>query len=160
MGVAINIFIGVISGVITAVLLALANKIFWKSFVPWFQEVRYQGADVSGTWIHDFESSVPEEKLQTKFSLSLQQSAHTLQGSLHFEFKNDIRNFAIDFEVSGEYWEGYFMLTCKSKDRKKFSRASMLMKLVQGGSGMQGHFTFRNVIQDAAETVPLLLLRN
>jgi len=160
MEVTINIFLGVISGVITTVLLALAHKLFWKSFVPWFQEVRYQGADVSGTWTHDFESDGTQELLRTKFSLSLQQSAHNLSGSLHFEFKNNIKNFSVDFDVYGEYWEGYFMLTCKSKDRKIFSRASMLMKLVQGGSSMQGHFTFRNVTQDVPDTIPLLLLRN
>lgn len=154
-----TIILGVITGIITAVILFLLNKLITLWLIPLYQEWRYQGADVAGTWFADLNDQT-DATVRTKYSLNLIQKAHTLSGTLHFEFKSEQKNFATDFYVTGEYWEGYFTMTFKSADHKRFSRASMVMKLVDGGGAMAGHFSFRNVAEDSVNTIPLALLRS
>lgn len=154
-----TIVLGVLSGILTTFLLFILSKFVTHWLIPRYQEWRYQGADVNGTWIADYTEDTPE-KVRTKYSLNLQQHAHKLKGTLHFEFESDKKSFTTVFDVTGEYWEGYFTITFKSIDRKRFSRASMVMKLIEGGSAMAGHFSFRNVVEDSVNTVPLALVRS
>lgn len=154
-----TVILGVVSGIATTFTLFLASKFVTLWLIPQYQEWRYQGADISGTWIADIkeETGIP---MRAKYSLNLIQHAHTLKGTLHFEFESEQNTFSTDFEASGEYWEGYFSIMFKSIDRKRFSRASMIMKLTNGGTSMQGHFSFRNVNVDNVSTVPLMLIRS
>ncbi|APE00821.1 hypothetical protein BM526_02475 [Alteromonas mediterranea] len=154
-----TIILGVVTGIITTVILFLLNKLITLWLLPLYQEWRYQGADVAGTWIADLNDQ-KDTTVKTKYSLNIIQKAHTLSGTLHFEFKSEQKNFATDFYVIGEYWEGYFTMTFKSVDRRRFSRASMVMKLVDGGGAMVGHFSFRNVVEDSVNTVALALVRS
>ncbi|MCK2150160.1 hypothetical protein MYE70_13945 [Marinobacter alexandrii] len=154
-----TIFLSVVAGVLTAFILFVLSKFVTLWLVPQYQIWRYQGADVNGIWVADLSEDNPE-KVRTKYSLNLKQRAHDLKGTLHFEFESDAKSFTSDFEASGEYWEGYFTITFKSVDRKRFSRASMVMKLVEGGGAMVGHFSFRNVVSDTVNTVPLALIRS
>ncbi|MGF1705545.1 hypothetical protein [Enterovibrio baiacu] len=158
MGIYQTIILGVVSGILTTCTLFVFSKFITLWLIPRYQEWRYQGADVNGTWVADLIQSEPA--IRTKHSLSIRQHAHKLSGSLHFEFESESKSFTTDFEVSGEYWEGYFILVFKSVDRKLFSRASSVMKLIDGGNGMAGHFSFRNVDLDSVSTVPLILTRS
>lgn len=159
MNIVETIIIGVITGILTTVIIFLASKLITLWLIPRYQEWRYQGADVAGTWIADF-GDQNDTSVRTKYSLNLVQRAHKLSGALHFEFENSQKNFTSDFHVEGEYWEGYFTITFKSIDRKLFSRATMVMKLIDGGGAMSGHFSFRDVVNDSVSTVPLVLTRS
>ena len=71
-----SIFIGVLSGVITACLLFVIGKIWIKILIPWYQRIKYQGVDISGRWI--YETTLDESK--ASFDLTLEQNAHELRG--------------------------------------------------------------------------------
>ena len=159
MNIAETIILGIVTGILTSFLIFLGSKLTTLWLIPRYQEWRYQGADIAGTWVADLGDET-DSSLRTKYSLKLIQRAHNLSGTLHFEFENSQKNFTSDFYVNGEYWEGYFTITFKSVDRKLFSRATMVMKLIDGGGGMRGHFSFRDVVNDSVSTVPLVLIRS
>jgi len=152
---AFEIFVGVLSGVLTSVLLFFVYEFWIKVIFPWYQTTRYQGADISGSWFADqtFEDS------KNSFSLVLKQSAHVITGSLQFTYTSPQRRFNIDYSVSGEYWEGYLNLSCRSKDRRAYSHASMFLKLINNGTGLLGQFSFRDATKDQVTTVPIGLDR-
>jgi hypothetical protein len=153
-----SIILGVISGVVTAVLIYIAKEFWLKVLLPIYQNYRYQGADISGSWFTEYKTQEPD--INTTFSVSLKQNAHKITGSMHFTYKAENRKFNIDYDLSGEYWEGYINLTCRSKDRKIFSHGSMFLKLINNGSGLLGQFNFRHATDDKVVNMHLGLDRN
>lgn len=154
-----SIILGVISGVLTATFIFLVKEFWSKILLPWYQGFRYQGADISGSWFAEYKDDSGEHSKST-YSVVLKQSAHKVVGSMQFTFVSDNRKFNIDFTLSGEYWEGYLNLTCRSKDRKVYSHGCMFLKLINNGSGLLGQFNFRDASEDKVATFPLGIDRN
>lgn len=151
-----SIILGVLSGVLTSALIFMVSQLWINTFVPWYQSLRYQGADISGSWFAEFS----DEKSKSSFSAVLIQQAHNITGTLHFTFTSAERKFSVDYNLTGEYWEGYLNLMCRSKDRKVFSHATTFLKLINNGSGLLGQFCFRNAYEDKVTNVPLGLDRS
>ncbi|MFD1217561.1 hypothetical protein [Microbulbifer celer] len=153
-----TILIGVLSGVLTACLIFLVKEFWVKIIIPWYQGFRYQGADISGSWYAEYRDE-DSESVST-FSVVLSQNAHKITGSMQFNFVSSERKLNIDYNLVGEYWEGYLNLSCRSKDRRLYSHAAMFLKLINGGSGLLGQFSFRNAYADQVNSIPLGLDRN
>src|SRR5277367_4995393 len=47
----IEIFIGVLSGIVTTLLIFTVSWIFNNGIAPWYQRLIYKGVDISGDWI-------------------------------------------------------------------------------------------------------------
>jgi hypothetical protein len=166
----IEIVTGVVAGIFTAILIFGANEFWKKSISPWYTSLRYQGADISGSWhakvndiktIEKNESENGQEILGVStFTVLLTQKAHYVTGTMQFSYDSEAKKFNINYELSGEYWEGYLCLYCKSKNKRAFSQASMFMKLINNGTGLLGSFSFRNAITDQVHTVWLGIDRN
>lgn len=170
MVIPVEIVVGVITGIFTAAIIFGAKAIWVKIIAPWYVSLKYKGADISGSWYSKIDESklpanspedAPRDNLGiSTFSLVLKQHAHTIKGSMQFSFDGELKKFNIDYDVSGEYWEGYLALYCKSKDRKTFSQAMMFLKLNGNGTGLLGSFSFRNAITDQVHHFWIGLDRN
>lgn len=152
-----SIFLGIIAGVITASVIFLMKEIWCKSLLPLYQNIRYQGADITDSW--SYESTNEENSSNVTFSLALKQNAHKVTGSMHFSKKNKIGQLNHDYELVGEYWEGYLTLNARSKNRKIFSNGAMFFKLSGNGKVLDGYFSFRNSMEDNVSSRPLVLSR-
>lgn len=168
MDIPIEIVTGVFAGMVTSVLIFGAKSLWQKNIEPWYASLRYKGADVSGGWyakINDTKENMPNDASEenigvSAFSLVLRQNAHEVSGSLQFDFDGAMKKFNIDYEVSGEYWEGYLCLYCKSKDKRVFSQASIFVKLISNGTGLLGVLSFRDAVNDKVNFIWLGLDRN
>ncbi|WNZ57018.1 hypothetical protein QT397_06640 [Microbulbifer sp. MKSA007] len=182
MEVPIEIVTGVVAGILSALLIFAAKELWSNSIAPWYSSLKYQGADISGSWYAKINETSKNDKESdnasadesdsegsdnesfnagvSTFSMILEQQAHSVTGSLQFTFDGEVKKFNIDYDLSGEYWEGYLSLYCKSKDKKSFSQASMFMKLVGNGKGLFGTFSFRNAVSDQVHSVWIGLDRN
>ncbi|WP_144777394.1 hypothetical protein [Marinobacter maritimus] len=168
----VEIATGVVAGIFTAMLIFSAKGLWLRVIAPWYAALRYQGADIAGSWYAKVKELPTDFNPDTQdadevegigsstFSLILRQSAHRISGSLQFSFEGTDRRFNLDYDVEGEYWEGYIALYCKSKDKKMFSQAYFFMKLISNGLGLYGSFSFRNAATDQVQTVSLRLDRN
>ncbi|WP_331352664.1 hypothetical protein [Cellvibrio sp. UBA7671] len=167
----IEIITGVVAGIFTAILIFGATELWKKTISPWYTALRYQGADISGSWhakineIKAIEQNGAETAQNqvigvSTFSVLLKQKAHYVTGTMQFSYDGESKEFNIDYEISGEYWEGYLCLYCKSRNKRAFSQASMFMKLINNGTGLLGSFAFRNAITDQVQTVWLGIDRN
>jgi hypothetical protein len=152
-----TVILGVFSGVLAATVIFILKELWVKTLFPLYRKVKYQGADVSGSWGKEFQY---ENGVEATFSLNIVQGAHNLDGSMLFVYKSPERCFQVDYITSGEYWEGYVNISCRSKDRKKFSQGNLFLKLIENGKSLEGQFSYRNSIEDKVTTTPIRLDRN
>lgn len=154
--------IGIVTGICTTVVLYLIKVIWSAKVVPFLVATRYQGVKIDGQWVGSGKNDDPEQGdiFETEFSLFLSQSAHQLSGSFLFKFKNEQKNFNLDFNVGGYMWGGYVTLNFTPKDKRITSYATALLKLHDGGQTLVGTWLFRDVINEFVNQVPLILIRN
>ncbi len=147
--------VGIVTGILTMVILYLIKVLWDAKLRPFLSEVRYQGVKVDGRW----NGQSKDETHQADSNLFLTQSAHSLAGTFNFKFKNKEKDFEIDFVVNGYMWEGYLTLNFKPRDRRVTSYATTLLKLHSGGNVLLGEMVFRNVEEEKVSNVPLFLVR-
>lgn len=154
--------IGIVTGILTAALLYLVKVIWDTKIVPFLISSRYQGVKIDGQWSGYSENNDPEKGdiFKSEFSLFLSQNAHELSGSFLFKFKNNEKEFNLDFDVRGYMWEGYITLNFTPKDKRVTSYATALLKLHDGGHTLIGTWLFRDVIKEFVNQVPMILVRN
>ncbi|WP_156115081.1 hypothetical protein [Pseudomonas sp. ML96] len=153
----LNMMIGVFTGVITTVLLYLTKLIIDKILLPWYQNLTYRGIDVSGVWEGEFSSS---DTANFTAKLTLDQSAHNLSGSyIVIKYINGEEQKITSMSVSGEVWEGFVSLKCRTISNKNLSFGSMLLKI--NDSELNGHKVFRNLAGNGSGIVnrPIILKR-
>lgn len=142
----LNIILGIATGIITTVLIYLANQIFRKLVLPWYEKIKYKGVDLAGQWTGEM---VDSSEISMPFNLNIKQNANRLQGiaSIDKSKAHDTYNMT-SYNVKGSVWEGYVTLNYQSTDRTRLSFATSLLQVRMGGRKMEGIFVFRDVRQD------------
>ena len=127
-----TIFVGVFSGVLTAVVLYLIGKLFKHSFLPWYQQKNYQGVNVSGKWHWCIEG-------QQKIQLELRQFARNLSGTYTVFFSAEQPGGSIHtYKVTGEITDRFVQLSLKNNDETKLGAMVYLLEVVGDGSELKG----------------------
>ena len=157
--VSITIVLGIVSGIITTVLLFLAGNSFTKIIIPWYQKIVYHGVDLNGEWKSEIQKDDGKDDGSETFRLNLMQNANTISGELtYLRFKKE-ETREVFYSMSGSVWEGYLTLNMKSKDRRVIAYSTSLLKIERGGHELKGYHCFRNFRTDQVESVDLLYKR-
>lgn len=153
--------VGIVTGILTTVLIFLARNFWTTKIVPFLEKTRYQGVMLAGQWYGTSENTDEEqgEIFWNEATLFLDQNAHDLSGLFIFKFKNSEKDFVLDFNVRGYIWEGYVTLNFTPKDRRVTSYATALLKLHSGGCMLVGGWLFRNVNEEYVAHTALSLGR-
>lgn len=159
--------LGIVTGIITTAFLYAAKVLWTAKVTPFLKRIRYQGVQIDGFWSGTSEVTAEQvaagqlgPPYYSEQSLFLEQNAHELKGSFHFKFKNDFKDFALEFNVTGYMWEGYVTLNFTPKDRRVTSYATSLLKLHDGGVSLIGIWLFRDVEKEFVSQTPLFLARS
>lgn len=148
--------VGIVTGILTTVVLYL-TKVIWDHAVhPFLRQVRYSGIDVSGRW---FGTQTDESGTSSEFDLILEQKAHDVSGTFQLQFVSEENSFDLSFKVSGQIWEGYITLNFKPADRRVTSYATALLKVAGGGISLEGQMAFRNVNTERVDSQNVFLVR-
>jgi hypothetical protein len=141
-----EIFLGVISGVLTALLLFFAVWAFNSGISPWYQKFIYKGVDIAGAWSCKKEVAAG---ITFTWHMNLKQSAHRVTGEMVIiKRATDGREDVAQLSLKGELWEGFLNATLRSKDRTRLSFGSMLCKVTGGGRSITGKYIYRNLAND------------
>jgi hypothetical protein len=148
-----TIVLGVVSGVITTAALYLVGLIFKNFVIPWYQAVTYKGVDINGTWESEYKD--PERK--ARFEMTLCQRAHEISGDATILQGTDLTNptTITNLRIDGSIWEGYITLNMQSKDRTRLSYSTSLLRVLNGGSTLQGNYVFRSIIADEIQNIEM-----
>ena len=154
--------IGIVTGITTAAILFILKGVWTHQVVPFLSSTRYQGVKIDGHWTGSESNEDPKKGpvFKNESSLFLQQNAQDLKGEYTFKFKNNEKEFTLDFDVKGYIWEGYITLNFTPRDRRITSYATSLLKLHSGGLSLVGQWLFRDVEQEVVSSTPLYLFRH
>lgn len=147
MGISENIFLGVVSGVLTSFLMYWLGQTFIKIILPWYQRAIYKGVDISGEWSGKIQRC---NNIYWSATINLIQNAHSLTGTYtSIKYIDGVENRVSHMKVSGEVWEGFVSLKCRTVSNKHLSFGSMLLKV--HNSELEGHQIFRNLAKSGTE---------
>lgn len=152
-----NIVLGVVAGVLTSLLLAVAGVLVKQVVVPWYRELVYRGVDLEGTWA----SKASAHGASYDYPLVLTQSGHELAGTATItKAMTGGTGYRDAFRLSGYTWEGYVSLTLRSEDRRRLSFATALLRVEQRGGVLIGYWAYRGSHIDAVEAEQITLSRS
>ena len=150
-----QIFIGVVGGVLTSALLYGLGLITLKIVLPWYRRVTYGGIQIAGTWEYLYNGS---DSFGTMV-LQLRQNAHELSGDSAATIRSEHGEQNFIYSATGTLWEGYASLTLKSKDPRVIAFATLLLKVTNNGSRLEGIYAFREPSTDTAVAREFYLFR-
>ena len=132
----LSIFIGVLSGILTSIIIWLIVRTFRKIIIPWYQENIYRGIDISGEWKSHQEYA---GKVKVDQIIQIKQKGHRIKGTL--VSRNHMPSQGEDvssFIISGEIFDNYVDIEYKVENKKLIGRGSHLLRVVDGGKNMKG----------------------
>ena len=137
---AFSIAIGVLTGVLSAIMIAFANNIYRSIILPWFQSKVYRGVLLAGTW----KGFMQINSVQWEMTLVINQKGNRVDGKLKAKSDNpDAKKKETDMTFNGNIYDGYLMITCISDDPHDISFGSMILKIKN--QKMSGQQIFRDL---------------
>lgn len=138
----VSVFLGIISGILTALLLGLLSIIFRKIILPWFESFVYRGVNVSGNWVH-----TKKEQSQTfEIQLELEQKAQRIHGSFQAKTnwleKEKNEEYVNYYEIKGDVKDNYILLTYSAKRKDRTGVGAFLLRVSHGGTELIGTIIF------------------
>src|SRR5262245_49878528 len=73
-----SLAIGIVSGIVATLLVFAFRGLWEKIFVPWYEELRYQDAEIKGVWLSEI--TFPEGE-KNKHRMQLNRVGHTVLGT-------------------------------------------------------------------------------
>jgi len=150
--------LGIVTGILTTVVLFLAKVLWDAKLHPFLQELRYGGVKVDGKW--QGSGADPDNGSATDFIIFLTQSALQLSGTSSLKHHSPTNQYEIHFNVTGRIWEGYVILNFTPIDRRVTSYATAMFKIGGGGATLVGQIAYRDVFQEQVTAEPVVLSRN
>ena len=138
-----NIWIGIISGIISAVICVALYNLYKKVLIPFFERMVYKDIDISGKW--KTKMILNDEKYEE--TAKIIQKAHRIKGIINFKIvdgKEEIYKFKGEFKnliSTAEYWKPY------KSDR---DRGTFTLEAKNNGLILEG---FGSIYQDSKDKV-------
>ncbi len=150
-----DLLLGVVSGVVTALLLWVAGRWWSASLIPWFEARIYKGLQVDGEWelLEQIEES-GEPKFEDREMLSIAQKAQRLTGTMTLTDRtgSSIRARGL----AGEIRDRMVCVTMSADGRNEVSYHSLLAEVETDGRSMRGiavYYDLRTKRIESAEVV-------
>lgn len=130
------ILTGVVSGILTSIIVWLCIQFFQKVVIPWYQNSVYRGIDIAGNWISKFTFRGGVEVDQT---IELKQKGHKLSGAFTSRHKVPSKgDETVTLTLRGEIFDNYVDIEYQNNDKRFIGRGSMLLKVKDGGAKLVG----------------------
>lgn len=141
-----NIFVGVIAGIITYIVIEIAIKIFRNMVIPWYQTRIYKGHNIQGEWYGhsatvdgtgEYNSSPESES-----TISVRQQGNKIRGELLLTMQPNGEKCRKLFQLEGSFVDTILVLNLNAKDTNNMGIGSLIMKLTENGEKLKGKQTF------------------
>jgi hypothetical protein len=140
-----SIILGIVSGLITSVLVYLIVLVFNKIVQPWFQDIIYSGVRIDGQW-YTQKTFRNGDTIQDEL-LELNQHAHKISGTrtLTKRYKANDSIEIKTFKIEGKIRDRYVLLSFDNIDKRKFGIESSLYEITSGGEDLIGSTIWTDV---------------
>lgn len=138
--------IGVLSGVLTTILVYVSSLFLKRVVLPNYRIYLYRGLDITGQWrVKQDQIAVDGEELSVKreTTVVLKQKGHDLEGRATSTALGGGAHQAIyTYAATGEIKDRFVMLSFKADDRDRIGYSSFLLEVVGDGRRMVGYRVF------------------
>lgn len=142
-----SIFIGVVSGIITSIIVWVVVRLFKNTLLPWYSSFIYQGQDISGDWDgyyispKDDASGATEQKCSI---IHLEQKGNEVSGNLILIKQPAGQKESKKYDLKGIFFDNCLVLTFKVVDKTRFGAGTFVSRLVDDGQKLDGYWTAIN----------------
>ena len=152
-----DIFIGVFSGILTSAFIFLIVQLFYKVLLPWYQQVIYNGIDISGEW-HSTVTPFPQD-----IKIEITQQASQISGLAtyvnHPENKGAIEQIRT-FRFDGCIIDRFVQLTLHHTDKSRIGVITYLLQVVGDGRSIEGSSSFYDLVQHRVSHASIAFCRD
>lgn len=145
MSVSESIILGIISGLITSVLIFLLIQIFNKILRPWYQDMIYSGVRIDGQWytqkIFRDGDTIQDELLELKQHAYSISGTYTITKRYKGSESIDIKTFKVD----GKIRDRFVQICSHNIDKRKFGMNCSLYEIGSGGETLIGSTMWTDV---------------
>lgn len=137
---AISVLVGILTGVLSAIVVSVSSNIYRYLVLPWFQTKVYQGVLLAGRWSGFAEIG----NIRWDMVLDISQRGSKVFGSLLAKSDStEAKKNETDMTFSGNIYDGYMIINCLSKDPREISFGSMILRI--RNKKMTGYQIFRDL---------------
>lgn len=153
-----NLFMGVVSGLVTALLLFVWYVLIKHAINPWWENRLYKGVVLSGTWRgrrvahHKIKEKNEEDEPtntiheELNIQMELEQSGYNLKGIFTAESlmadKSRKEKYTNIYKIKGHVHDNYVTLEYHPLSPKRTGMGTFLMEVKNGGKNLRGNITF------------------
>ena len=120
-----NIFIGVLSGVITSMLLYLVILFLNKVIIPFYQTKIYRWLDIQGNW-----KAIKEESpSKYQFNLQIKQTGHKISWKYLAKSIHPHDESFADYNFNGLIKDNYILIQYETCNNKTIGLGAFLLKI-------------------------------
>jgi hypothetical protein len=138
-----SLVVGVVSGIVTAVILYLLLILFNRIVLPWYRQLVYQGVDIAGKWEEHLDFGNGKTQVITA---ELTQKANSITGNVTIvkAANGQITRTEIMF-IKGTIKDRLFSATLIPVDKKRVGMITTLLEVVGDGGRMSGWASWYDV---------------
>lgn len=149
-----EIFIGVLSGVLTSAFIYVTNGFLKNTLIPLFRSAVYKSTELSGTWYIEREDVAADGKpinVKTELIVNFRQKADELTGTATSKRPDD--NSVTHFDVVGTIRDRFVLISFYIKDRKRIAYQGFMLEVIGDGQVMSGYNNFYGLLMKEVRSV-------
>ena len=131
-----SIVTGVVSGILTTVLLFLLSRLLENIVFPWYRSLVYRGVDISGHWSNEitFGNGVTQTAVA-----EIEQKAHFVHGTVAVTKTKDGQHYDTkSLRLSGQIKDRLLSCHIQPSSNSEIAAANLLLEVVGNGATMKG----------------------
>jgi hypothetical protein len=143
-----NLYVGIISGIITTMLIYFINEIIKKIFIPWFEEKVYKDVKLEGSWSGKvkYEDSTIEE-----FTINIERVSHAISGVIISKMTGKI------YQINGEFRNSILLFSYDGTNKDEIDRGNFVLILKNNAKELDGYITYYRTNKHIIESYKLVL---
>ncbi len=129
------IMVGVVSGVLSAVIVWLFSTFRNEAILPWYQRLVYRGVLVDGAW----KGERKDNNTVYGFDLHLKQDGHAITGTFTAENqRGEGTHTTKSFRLDGEITDSCVLLRYSPSDQHTYGSGAFLFQVFEAGRVLKG----------------------
>ena len=144
------IILGVISGLVTTIIVWVVSKLYKNSFIPWYRKQVYSGIELTGSWQQEKIGKSSNEDEQTViYTLEIdEQCGHDVKGTFSHDYRSESRKSNGKYNCKGQIIDGNLVLSLSPVDKSLSSFGAILMNIVGSGGSLEGKYTYKGAVSN------------
>ena len=122
------VFIGIIGGLITSIIILLISVLWKKVFVPWLDNRLYKGTRIDGTW----QTTMVIDGDTVHESATIKQYGNKVTGTI--EYPMDTQGKSHTYKVEGKFQDGILILLQEEIGVRRQDLGGIVLDFKPGGA--------------------------